>query len=91
LPLPARPCPSAGIAYEPEPWELARQQRLERCIRQRDQIAGIVVYHDEWNEAAEKQVAEDAWLQATAESQTEGFPDDFDQRLPEDQPVFFTD
>ncbi|NBD37211.1 MAG: hypothetical protein GVY10_01425 [Verrucomicrobia bacterium] len=72
-------CEFDGIVHEPEPWELARQQRLERYARQRDQIAGIVVYDGEWTEHIE----EESWPQTAAEIQPEESPDAFDQRLPE--------
>ena len=76
-------CELDGIVHEPEPWEWARQQRLERYARERDQIAGIVIYDGEGNEAPDTLVQEEVSPQATAENQTEFFPDEFDQRLPE--------
>jgi hypothetical protein len=72
-------CDGGGIVYEPEPWELARQQRLERYARQRDQIAGIVVYDGERTAEME----EDFCPQTALENQAEVFPEAFDQRLPE--------
>ena len=58
---------------------MARQQRLDRYARQRDQIAGIVVYDGECTENIE----EVFWPQSTAEIQPEESPNMFDQRLPE--------
>jgi hypothetical protein len=64
---------------------LARQQRLDRYARQRDQIAGIVVYDGEWTE----EIEDDFCHQHTnlkpqvVSPQPEESPDVFDQRLPE--------
>jgi hypothetical protein len=38
-----------GFVYVPEPWELARQLRLQRHAQQRDQLAGIVIYDGDCN------------------------------------------
>ena len=71
-------------SYEPEPWEQARRERLERHAQQRDQIAGIVVYYGDWNETASTPTKADAWPQDIDESQTTIFPDEYDQRPPSD-------
>ena len=64
-----------GIAYELEPWEQARRDRLQRYAQQRDQVAGIVIYDGEWCEA-------EAWPPSQHENQAATFPDDIDQRPP---------
>jgi len=40
-----------GIVYELEPWEQARRERLARYACQRDNLAGIVVYDGDWDDA----------------------------------------
>jgi hypothetical protein len=79
-------CDGGGIVYEPEPWELARQQRLERYARQRDQIAGIVVYDGEWTEKIEDDFCHqhtNLKPQVYLPQPEEESPNEFDQRLPE--------
>ncbi len=39
-----------GIVYELEPWEQARRERLASYARERDDLAGIVVYDREWDD-----------------------------------------
>jgi hypothetical protein len=39
-----------GIVYELEPWEQARRERLASYARERDDLAGIVVYDGEWDD-----------------------------------------
>lgn len=70
-----------GIVYELEPWEMARRQRLQTYGRQREQLAGIVVYDGEWNEAQEAPIESDARTQAFDESQLSPIPDGIDQRV----------
>jgi hypothetical protein len=64
-----------GIAYELEPWEQTRRDRLQRYAQQRDLVAGIVIYGGEWCEA-------EAWPPSQDETQAATFPDEIDQRPP---------
>jgi hypothetical protein len=80
-----------GCVYEPEPWELARQLRLQRHAQQRDLLAGIVIYDGDCNATNEVPVDADPDPPTATEHPSAVFPDEFDQRPPEDEPVFFTD
>jgi len=71
-----------------KPWEQARRQRLEAYAKLRDEVAGIVVYDGEWNEANGKPTEADAWPQTLDESQASPFPEDIDQRPPERDKVW---
>ena len=71
-----------GIVYELEPWEQDRRERLASYSRERDDLAGIVVYDGEWNDTNDSSSEHDASRQDLEESQDTSFPDDFDQRPP---------
>lgn len=71
-----------GIAYELEPWEQARRNRLQAYARERDQVAGMVIYDGEWNEANWTPSEATAWPQSMDESQASPFPHELDQRPP---------
>ena len=71
-----------GIAYELEPWEQARRQRLQKYARLRDENAGIIVYDGEWDENNWQPSEADAWPQSIEESQPAAFPVEIDQRPP---------
>jgi hypothetical protein len=72
-----------GIVYELEPWEQARRERFARYARERDDLAGIVVYNGEWDDSSDSSSEHDASRQDLDESQETSFPDDFDQRPPQ--------
>jgi len=71
-----------GIVYELEPWEKARRERLASYARERDHLAGIVVYDGEYGDASDSPSEYDAKGQDLEESQETSFADDFDQRPP---------
>jgi hypothetical protein len=71
-----------GIVYELEPWEQAGRERLASYARERDDLAGIVVYDGEWDDTNDSPSELDARRQDLDESQETSFPDDFDQRPP---------
>lgn len=76
-----------GFVYEPEPWELARQLRLQRYAQERDHLTGIVIYDGDCNETSDAPVdAEPGQTSAPAHQShpCPVFPDEFDQRPPED-------
>jgi len=73
-----------GIAYQLEPWEQARRQRLQQYDRLRDELAGIVVYDGEWDENNWQPSETDAWPQTLDESQATAFPDDINQSPPQE-------
>ena len=71
-----------GIVYELEPWEQARRERLASYARERDDLAGIVVYDGEWDDTNDSPSEHETRRQDLDESQETSFPDDFDQRPP---------
>jgi hypothetical protein len=80
-----------GFVYVPEPWELARQLRLQRHAQQRDHLAGIVIYDGDCNATSKVSIDADpgpptatACQRPALEHPCPGFPDEFDQRSPEE-------
>lgn len=80
-----------GFVYEPEPWELARQLRLQRHAQQRDNLAGIVIYDGDACATSDVSVDADPGPPTATECRRPAlehpcpvFPDEFDQRAPEE-------
>ena len=82
-----RDIPSGAVmhVFEPESASGARSApTLQHSINHLlDEVAGIVVYDGEWNEANWKPTEADAWPQSIDENQDTAFKDDIDQRPPE--------
>ncbi|MGK0240065.1 MAG: hypothetical protein ACI92G_003549 [Candidatus Pelagisphaera sp.] len=76
-----------GIVYEPEPWEQARRERLASYARERDDLAGIVVYDGEWDQTPPycSDIPLGQW--ATEANRWDGV----DPIPPDEEPVFYAD